>query len=141
MSAKFSNESQDGVDNDTLFSRIPREFNLFRQKITHSDIRNIEAACPECHHIQIIDGELFIVERRTAVNFQTRSRTIKAMLKQVTNTFRSIQDLEMFIHLRKWNNDCNGPAYDRWCVINGLKYLPLLVHVSDYSRLIFGFTA
>jgi len=95
------NESHDGNDNHTLFSRISMEFQLFRQNITHSDIMNIEAACPECHHIQIIDGELFIVERRTAVNFETRSRTMKAMLKQVTDTFRSIRDLEMFIHLRK----------------------------------------
>jgi hypothetical protein len=95
------NESHDGNENHTLFSRISREFQLFRQNITHSDIMNIEAACPECHHIQIIDGELFIVERRTAVNFQTRSRTMKAMLKQVTDTFRSIRNLEMFIHLRK----------------------------------------
>jgi hypothetical protein len=95
------NESHDGNDNHTLFSRISMEFQLFRQNITHSDIMNIEAACPECHHIQIIDGELFVVERRTAVNFQTRSRTMKAMLKQVTDTFRSIRDLEMFIHLRK----------------------------------------
>jgi len=95
------NESHDGNDNHTLFSRISREFQLFRQNITHSDIMNIEEACPECHHIQILDGELFIVKRRTAFNFQTRSRTMKAMLKQVTDTFRSIRDLEMFIHLGK----------------------------------------
>jgi hypothetical protein len=95
------NESYGGDENRTLFSRIERDFKHFPGSITHTDIMNIEAACPECHHIQIIDGELFIVQRRTAVNFQTRSRSMKAMLKQVLDTFDSIGNLEMFIHLRK----------------------------------------
>jgi hypothetical protein len=96
------NEYHDGYDNHTLYSRIKTEFARFPRAITHEDIMNIETACPECHHIQIIDGQLFIVKRDTAANFQTRSRSMKSMLKQVTDTFKSTGDLEMFIHVRKY---------------------------------------
>lgn len=95
------NEPYDANDNHSLYSRIESEFKVFPSNITLDDIMEIEAACPMCHHIQLIDGQLFIVERPTAANFQTRSRSMKAMLKQVTDTFQDIGNLEMFIYLRK----------------------------------------
>ena len=95
------NEAFYGNENHTLYSRIERDFEPFARKITHDDIMRIEAACPECHQIQLIDGELFVVKRETAVNFQTRSRSIKSMLKEVIDTFKPIRNLEMFIHVRK----------------------------------------
>jgi hypothetical protein len=95
------NESFDGHENHTLYPRIKTEFKHFSHSITNNDILNIDAACPQCHHIQIIDGELFIVNRPTAFNFQTRSRSIKAMLNQVIETFKPVRNLEMFIHTRK----------------------------------------
>jgi hypothetical protein len=95
------NKSYDGDDNHTLYSSIERDFKHFSKNITYNDMVNIEAACPECHHIQIIDGQLYIVERRTSANFQTRSRSMKTMLRHVTDTFTTIGNLEMFIHTRK----------------------------------------
>lgn len=86
-----------------LYDRIKMDFQHFTEKITHADIMSMEAACPECHHIQIIDGELFIVHRSTAANFQTRSRSLKGMLKQLIDTFKHIGNCEMFIHLREYN--------------------------------------
>jgi hypothetical protein len=95
------NEAFDGNENHTLYYRIERDFEPFTRKITLDDIVYIAAACPECHHLQLIDGELFVVERETAVNFQTRSRSIKSLVKQVIDTFKSIGNLEIFIHVRK----------------------------------------
>jgi hypothetical protein len=83
-------------------------FGPFTRKITHDDIMRIEAACPECHQLQLIDGELFVVQRETAVNFQTRSRSMKSMVKQVIDTFKPIGNLEMFIHIRKSYIENNG---------------------------------
>ncbi|CAF1450478.1 unnamed protein product [Adineta ricciae] len=94
------NEPYDSNKGLTLYSRIKMDFKNFQENITHSDIMKMEAACPECHHIQIIDGQLFIVNRRTAVNFQFRSRKMKSLLKQVVDTFQSIRNLEMFIHVQ-----------------------------------------
>ena len=94
------NDAFDGSENHKLYSRIERDFKPFTRKITRDDIIRIAVACPECHHLQLIDGELFVVTRETAVNFQTRSRSIKSMLKQVIDTFKSIGNLEMFIHVR-----------------------------------------
>ena len=104
------NEAFDGNESHTLYSRIERDFEPFTRKITHDDIMRIEAACPECHQIQLIDGELFVVKRETAINFQTRSRSVKSMLKQVVDTFKPIGNLEMFIHVRKscTENNSNG---------------------------------
>ncbi|CAF1538335.1 unnamed protein product [Adineta ricciae] len=94
------NEPYDNNENFTLYSRIKMEFKNFPQNITHNDILEMEVACPGCHHIQIIDSQLFIVNRKTSVNFQLRSRNIKSMLKQVIDTFQSIKNLEMFIHVQ-----------------------------------------
>lgn len=95
------NESVDGSENRTLYHRIKMDFQHFTENFTQTDIKDMDFKCPECHHIQYIDGQLFIVHRTNAFNYQTRSRSVKMMLKQVTDTFKNIGDFEMFIHLRK----------------------------------------
>ncbi|CAF4818368.1 unnamed protein product [Rotaria socialis] len=94
------NDSIDGTEYRTLYHRIKMDFQNFTEKITHYDILKMGDACPGCHHIQLIDGQLFIVQRSTAFNYQTRSRSIKTMLKHVTDTFKTIGNFEMFIHLQ-----------------------------------------
>ncbi|CAF3985377.1 unnamed protein product, partial [Rotaria magnacalcarata] len=57
------NDSIDGTESRTLYHRIKMDFQNFTEKITHNDILKMEDACPGCHHIQLIDGQLFIVQR------------------------------------------------------------------------------
>ena len=95
------NDVYDGNDNPSLYSRIETEFEHFRHNITYDDIVYMGSACAECHHLQIIEGQLFVVERRTAANFQTRSRSIKTLFKQVVDTFAPLGDIEIFIHTRE----------------------------------------
>ncbi|UJR16898.1 hypothetical protein I4U23_003796 [Adineta vaga] len=83
-----------------LFSRVHIHFQPFKnRKILFSDIENLSNSCISCHHIQIIQNKLYIVPRANAFNYQTRSRSVKLLIKQMVDTFPNIPDLELFFHV------------------------------------------
>jgi hypothetical protein len=94
------NDSLNSYGNYTFYSRIKEDFKYFTKPIGRNDIANMSWACPFCHHIQIIDGQLYVVPREKAWNTQTRSRSAKTLFKQVVDTFKPvIGDLELFYYV------------------------------------------
>jgi protein glucosyltransferase len=84
----------------SLFTRLHREFQPFnKRKILLADIENISNSCPSCHHIQIIGHRLYNVPRPAAWNYETRSRSVKILIKHVMDTFPDIPDLELFLNV------------------------------------------
>ncbi len=83
-----------------LFSRLHSEFQPFKKGIVLiNDIKNISVSCRTCHHIQVIGNELYIVPRPAARIMQTRSRSVKMLIKYVLDTFPGIPDLDLFFSI------------------------------------------
>ncbi|CAF1010674.1 unnamed protein product [Adineta steineri] len=83
-----------------LFSRIHKDLQPFKNRtILLKDIENISNSCLGCHHIQIIQNKLYIVPRPTASNYETRSRSVKLLIKHMMDTFSDIPDLDLFFHV------------------------------------------
>lgn len=84
-----------------LFSRLDDEFRPFQNSnISSIDMEYLSVTCPSCHHVQIIDNELYIVPRPKAMNYETRSRSIKMLINRVVDAFDDIPNVELF-----FNND------------------------------------
>ncbi|CAF1010659.1 unnamed protein product [Adineta steineri] len=83
-----------------LFSRIHKDLQPFKNRtILLKDIENISNSCLGCHHIQIIQNKLYIVPRSTVSNYETRSRSVKLLIKHMMDTFSDIPDLDLFFHV------------------------------------------
>lgn len=96
------NDPMNGDKNRTLFSKIKKDFQPFTQQIDAGDIEMMSLACPHCHHIQIINGQLYVIPRRGTWNIQTRSRSTKLLFKHVVDLFKSsIGDLDLFFSVGK----------------------------------------
>jgi hypothetical protein len=96
----------------TLFSRLHVEFQPFQKwKIVFNDIEEMSLMCSNCHHIQIIKNELYIVPRPKAVNYETRTRSIVMLIKQVVDTFPDIPDLDLFYDVQDILHLPNNKAF------------------------------
>ncbi|CAF1093336.1 unnamed protein product, partial [Adineta ricciae] len=83
-----------------LFARVQLHFQPFsNRKMLFTDIENLSNSCLSCHHIQIIQNKLYIIPRPNAFNYQTRSRSVKLLIKQMMDTFPNIPDLDLFFHV------------------------------------------
>jgi len=70
-----------------------------KRKIVKEDIENMSASCANCHRIQIINNTLYHVPSKTAFEYETRSRSVKTVLKLVTDTFSHFTDMDLFFNV------------------------------------------
>ncbi|CAF0866885.1 unnamed protein product [Adineta ricciae] len=98
-----------------LFARVQLHFQPFsNRKILFSDIENLSNSCLSCHHIQIIQNKLYIIPRPNAFNYQTRSRSVKLLIKQMMDTFPNTPDLDLFFSVQDMVDLPNG--------LNGVRF-------------------
>ena len=83
-----------------LYSQLLIEMQTFsKRKIVKEDIENMSASCANCHRIQIINNTLYHVPSKTAFEYETRSRSVKTVLKLVTDTFSNFTDMDLFFNV------------------------------------------
>ena len=83
-----------------LYSQLLTEMQTFsKRKIVKEDIENMSASCANCHRIQIINNTLYHVPSKTAFEYETRSRSVKTVLKLVTDTFSNFTDMDLFFNV------------------------------------------
>ena len=115
----------------SLFSRLHDEFKPFKtQKITQNDIENMSLSCRTCHHIQIIGNELYNVPRPAARVMQTRSRSVKMLLKYVIDTFSGIPDLDLFFTI--------DDAVDLGAELNGALFNVPIFAIAKSKKISWG---
>ena len=84
-----------------LYSQLLIDIQTFsKRKIVKEDIENISASYQSCHHIQIINNTLYHIPRKSAADYQTRSRSVKTMLKLIIETFQNITDMDLFFNVQ-----------------------------------------
>ncbi|CAF1326966.1 unnamed protein product [Didymodactylos carnosus] len=98
------------VNGKALYSKISSDFKSFTNKINKNDIELMSKSCPACHHVQIINKQLYLVQQKSP-SYETRSRSSKMLLKEVVDTFENIPDLEMFLDLLNLN-ELNGVKFN-----------------------------
>jgi hypothetical protein len=84
-----------------LYTQIPtmiRSFKRFQMR----DFDVLQRACPQCHHLQVIDGKLYDVPRPAPMDYETRSKSVKTLFNYVVNTFDGIPNMELLIHVGDW---------------------------------------
>jgi len=83
-----------------LYSQLLTDMQTFsKRKIVKEDIENMSASCANCHRIQIINNTLYHVPSKTAFEYETRSRSVKTVLKLVTDTFSNFTDMDLFFNV------------------------------------------
>ena len=83
-----------------LYSQLLIDIQTFsKRKIIKEDIENMSASCANCHRIQIINNTLYHVPSKTAFEYETRSRSVKTVLKLVTDTFSNFTDMDLFFNV------------------------------------------
>ena len=83
-----------------LYSQLLTDMQTFsKRKIVKEDIENMSASCANCHRIQIINNTLYHVPSKTAFEYETRSRSVKTVLKLVTDTFSHFTDMDLFFNV------------------------------------------
>ncbi|UJR13110.1 hypothetical protein I4U23_000134 [Adineta vaga] len=84
-----------------LFTRLYLDFQPFQNwKIRLLDIENLSNSCLKCHHIQIIDNKLYHIPRENAFIYETRSRSVKLLIKHMMDTFSDLPDLDLFFSVQ-----------------------------------------
>ena len=81
-----------------LYTRLMILFHSFKM-FQLTDFNELLKACPQCHHLQVIDGTLYDVPRSTSVNYETRSKNVKSLFQYVVDTFNDIPNMEFLIHV------------------------------------------
>ena len=81
-----------------LYTKISTDFRSF-ETFQLTDFNELLKACPQCHHLQVIDGKLYVVARSTSSDYETRSRSVKTLFKYVIDTFDSIPNMEFLFHV------------------------------------------
>jgi hypothetical protein len=81
-----------------LYTRILTDFRSFKT-FQLTDFNELLKACPQCHHLQVIDGKLYVVPRSTSMDYETRSQSVKTLFKYVIDTFNDIPNMEFLIHV------------------------------------------
>jgi len=101
-----------------LYTRIPTVFRSFK-KFQLTDFNELLKACPQCHHLQVIDRKLYVVPRSTSMDYETRSQSVKTMFKYVIDTFNDIPNMEFLIHVGDSVNMMRNTTHPSKCPVFG----------------------
>jgi len=81
-----------------LYTMITSDFHSFK-KFQLTDFNELLTTCPQCHHMQVINGQLYLVPRSTSTDYETRSQSVKILFRYVIDTFNDIPNMEFLIHV------------------------------------------
>lgn len=101
-----------------LYTRIMIDFRAFKN-FQVTDFSELLKACPECHHLQVMDGKLHVVSRSTSSDYETRSRSVKTLFKYVIDTFDGKPNIEFLFHVGDLINMRRNTTHPLKCSVFG----------------------